>query len=127
MALSRKDIVATILVAAATLVTYAKLKGFDWPLLGSWRTTTLVLLTLGFGTCVFVGSNVVPTKDAWTLLSSTFGALAVILGIIGLSLGSKTACLALSAVIVVLWLISTTHHMLMTRAPGYTPHKKAQA
>ncbi len=112
MSLSWKDAVATVLVGAAAIVTYARVKGFDWPLLNSWRLGTLVLLVLGLGTCIMVGSGVTPTKDGWTIAATILGVLAFGLALVGLVAGSKIAFLLLAADIVALWLLSTIHHII---------------
>ena len=116
MSLSWKDAVATLVVGAAAVVTYARVKEFDWPLLTSWRMGSLVLLVLGLGTCIVVGSGVVPTKDGWTITATTLGVAAFIFGIIGMAINSKLAFLALAAGIIALWLLTTLHHLITTGA-----------
>jgi hypothetical protein len=114
MSLSWKDALATVLVGTAGVITYARFKGFDWPLLNSWRMGTLALLVIGLGTCIAVGSGVVPTKDIWTMSASALGIVAFGLAILGLALGSKILFFVLAADILLLWIVSTTHHVFTT-------------
>ena len=111
MSLTWKDAVATVLVGAAVILTYAKVKGFDWPLLSSWRMGTLALLVIGLGTCIIVGAGVVPTKDSWTITATVLGGTAAALAILGLIMDSKVVFMALAADIVALWLLATVHHV----------------
>jgi len=114
MSLSWKDGVATLLIAASGVIAYAKIKNFDWPLLASWRLPIIGILLLGFGTCIVVGSGVVPSKDGWTVTASVLGGLAFLLAIIGLIANSKLMFVMLFADMLALWAIATIHHMVMT-------------
>lgn len=109
MSLGWKDAAATLITAAAAVVTYARVKGYSWPLLGSWRMGTLALLVLGIGACA---AGAVPNKDAWTTVASVLGIAGMVIGLLGLIAGSKLAFLLLAADIVLLWAVSTMHHLL---------------
>lgn len=112
MSLTWKDALATLLVGLAGVITYAKVKGFNWPLLGSWRTSTVVLLALGLGTCIIVGSGFIAAKNGWTSLATILGVTAFIFAIIGMIVDSKLMFLALAADIFALWVITTFHHVI---------------
>lgn len=112
MTLTWKDAVATLLVVGVGIVTYARLKGFDWPLLGSWRAGVLVLFGLGIATCIVAGSGSVPDKNAWTVAGSVLGGVAFALIIAGLIANSKMVFLALALDILALWLLTTMHHII---------------
>ena len=114
MTLGWRDTAATVLTGGATLIAYAKVKGWDWPLLGSWRIATLILLVLGLGTCILVGAGGVPAKDSWNIVASVFGGLAFAIGIAGLVFNSQALLVALAVDIVALWTIATLHHLLTT-------------
>ena len=112
MSLSWKDAAATLLVGAAGVVAYAKIRGFSWPLLASWRVPIIILFTIGLATCILVGSGVIPDKNNWTILATVFGSIAALLLIAGLFIGSKVIFLALMADIVLLWIMATIHHFV---------------
>lgn len=116
MVLTYKDAVATLATTAVITISYAKLKGYDWPLLGSWRTATLVLLALGFMTCIFIGSNINSITGVWMNIAAALGVVAILLAFLGLVFDNKTFFILLSANIVALWVLTTIHHIVETGA-----------
>lgn len=112
MALGWRDGVATVLTGGAALIAYAKVKGWDWPLLGSWRIATLILLVLGLGTCIIVGSGGVPAKDGWNIAASVLGGLAFVIGIAGLIFNNQALFVVLAVDIIALWAVATLHHII---------------
>src|SRR5690349_5858428 len=105
MSLSWRDGVATLLMAAVAAVAFIKIKGYEWPLINSWRVGSLALLLIGIGTCIVVGSGVVPAKDAWTTVAMVFGIIAFVAALVGIIFGSKIAFFALAADLIVLWMV----------------------
>ena len=114
MSLGWKDAAATVLTAGAIVVTYAKVKGFDWPLLGSWRMASAVLLVIGLGTCILIGSDSIPAKNVWTTSASILGGLAFLLAVANLLFNNQVVFLTLASDIVILWAITTLHHLVAT-------------
>lgn len=114
MTLSWKDAVGTLATAGVAAITYARVKGYDWPLVNSWRTSTLALLALGLIGCIVIGSGGAPVKGAWTTAASVLGGAAFMLGIIGVISGSRLIFLLVAADIVLLWAMTTMHHLLAT-------------
>lgn len=112
MSLSWKDAVATMLTGGVGVVMYAKLKGFDWPLLGSWRVAALIVFALGMVTCIAVSGDAISVKNGWTILASVLGGLAFALLIIGLFMNTKLIFIILCVDIFILWVASTLHHAL---------------
>jgi hypothetical protein len=112
MSLSWKDGVGTLLVGLAGIISYARIKGFDWPILNSWRLGTLALFIVGIASCIVIGSGTVPEKNAWTITASVLGGVAGGLVLIGLITGSKWAFLALATDILLLWLLTTLDHLI---------------
>lgn len=117
MSLTWKDTVATALTAGVALIAYAKLMGWEVPLIGNWRLATLAIFILGMGTCIVIGSGGgTPESNVWTITAGVLGALALLLLIVGLVIDSKVAFILLAGDIVVLWAVSTLHHMLTSAA-----------
>ena len=112
MSLTYKDAVATVITAGVVVLSYAKLKEYDWPLLGSWRLATLALLILGLGTCIFVGSNITAIKGGWMNAGAAVGGLAMALAILGLIFNNKIMFILLSVSIIALWALTTIHHIV---------------
>lgn len=112
MTLTRKDTLATVLVGVAAIIAYARLQNFDWALLGSWRVGSVALLALGLGTCIAASTGDKPTKNTWTLLASVIGVVALVAALVGIIFGSKLAFIGLFAGIVMLWALTTIHHLV---------------
>ncbi|HET8671399.1 MAG TPA: hypothetical protein VFM05_12465 [Candidatus Saccharimonadales bacterium] len=112
MSIGWKDAMATLFTASAVVVAYAKLKGFDWPLLGSYRTASVVVMVLGLGACIAASWSGTPLKDNWTVLASILGVFAFGLGLINLMANNQLVFVALALDIVALWAITTLHHLV---------------
>jgi hypothetical protein len=113
MSLTWKDAVATLLSGGAGIILYGKLKGYNWPLLSSWRLATLALLVIGLGACIIIGSGAVPAKNGWTTTASILGGLAFFLILTGLITGNKLFFFAVGLDIIALWAITTMHHVFI--------------
>jgi hypothetical protein len=112
MSLTWKDAVATVLVGSVAAITFAQVKGYDWPIMGNWRVASLAALVIGLGACIVVESGATPTKNAWTSTATVLGSSSVILALAGIIFGSKVAFYVLVADIVALWLVASTHHVI---------------
>lgn len=112
MSIGWKDAIATILTAGAAVITYAKLNGFNWPLLSSYRTASVVLMVFGIGACIAATWSNTPLKDNWTTLASTLGVFALGLGLVNLIANSQILFVALAVDIIALWAIATFHHFI---------------
>ena len=107
MALTRKDLAATVLTALAVLAFAATHEGWNvWLIGGSHRWATGAIVVLGAFTCG-LGS---PGKDAATKLLAVFGIVAGALAVLALATGSLTALSLLTADIVLLWAASLVRH-----------------
>jgi hypothetical protein len=118
MSLSWKDVVATFIVAGVAVIAYAILNDFNWTFLSSYRWGSLLVLFLGFATCIVVGSGVEPSKSSWTITASVLGVIAILAATIGIILDSRYAFIILVIDILVLWFLATIHHMVSTVAAG---------
>ncbi len=111
MGITWRDGIATVLVGASGVITYARVKGFSWPLLGSWRLASAVLLVIGFATCIVIGSGVTPVKSAWTIMGGTLGVAAFIVGLLAIITNKELFFLSLAGLVVSLWMLATIHHL----------------
>ena len=127
MRFSRRDLVATGLVAAAGL-TYA-LWAIDStvPGLHGTRASGTVVLVLGF---LASASAVVPTFDrllrgnrVYLVGTALVGLVALAGGMAMLVAASRTGLAVLMAAMAVLWLVATVHHMMLTAAPTAPWHR----
>jgi hypothetical protein len=107
MALTRKDLGATVLTALAVLTFAATHQGWNvWLVGGSHRWAAGAILVLGAFTCG-LGS---PGKDAATKVLAVLGIAAGALAVLALATGSLTALSLLMVVIVLLWAASMVRH-----------------
>ena len=120
MSLTYKDLIATTGVAAAMVVTYATLKGYNWPLVSSYKSATLAVLVLGIGVCILVGSNIDsltgttynPFAGGWMVAVTILGSVSLLLAIINAVANNKTLFVIFSGTVLGLWLLTTTHHLV---------------
>lgn len=116
-----KDGVATTLMAAAVLATLAVTQGWEWPLLGNVSAGMGVLFGVGAVGCALglstLGSQ--PGKGQLARLSALLGlgALAILIT----APRTDEWLVALAAVIVVLWAVSTARHFLVSAGRGPVP------
>jgi hypothetical protein len=107
MALTRKDLVATLLTAIVVLVFFATHGGWNIWLVGdSHRWAAGAIMLLGSMTCG-LGS---PRKGRMTKVLATLGIAALVLAMLAIATGSLTPLSLLVVDIVVLWAVSTFRH-----------------
>ncbi len=107
MALTRKDLTATLLTALVVLVFFATHEGWNVWLVGdSHRWAAGAIMLLGSMTCG-LGS---PSKGRITKVLASLGAAALVLAVLALATGSLTPLSLLVVDVVVLWAISTFRH-----------------
>lgn len=123
MNLPRKDIMATCLVAAAVVV-YLLWAAGALPGITDARVIGVVVLVLGF---VASASAVVPGfadllhgNKIYVVATSVIGLVAAVAGVALLVTGSSADLALVMVAMVVLWLIATVHHALLTRTPSPT-------
>lgn len=124
MSLSKRDAVATGLVAAAAVLYIVWAVGL-LPAAMSTRVTGAVILVLGF---LASASAVVPSFDQllhgnkWYLAAtSLIGLVAAVAGVMMLVNASGPALGIVMAGMVVLWVLSTIHHGLLAKAHSAPP------
>jgi len=136
MRFSIRDGVATVLVAAATVVYALWATGAA---LGGWsaRETAAVVFALGFVTCVTdqkqmavvygAAPGIRRPPTAYAVLASLLGAAALAAGITAMITASTAMLAALTAAMVGLWAVATARHALTsaTSQPAERPAKTA--
>jgi hypothetical protein len=110
-----KDIITTILVGGIAWVNYMMIKGVNLPILTNQRWGILLLGIVGIIMCALgsppavVGSS---ESAPWMTAAGVLGVISLILIVVGLITGNRTIFVLLSGTILLLWLVSTTRHML---------------
>jgi len=109
MALTWKDLIATVLAAGVLALAYVKFQGWQ-----SWATAPrlgiVALALIGIGMCTL--SSPAAGMGGWNVFLSGLGVVALLIIVAGLILGQPWLYYALAGDIVVLWLLSTTRHFV---------------
>lgn len=135
MGLTHRDAVTAVLAAAAVLVLLAVILGWDWPLVAGYRPGSVALWVLGVAMCPLTWTGVraafgdysaraalqtgLGLNRTYHTLMSALGFVATALLVWGVVAPGPAAFVALAAVVIGLWLISTAHHLIapITRTP----------
>jgi di/tripeptidase len=119
MNLSRKDIIATGLVAVAGVLYLLWATGSSPPVLDATRATGVVILALGFAasaTAVVPGfGQLLHGNKTYMTLTSLIGLVATTGGVMMLVAESEAGLAVVMAAMIVLWMIATIHHGLLAR------------
>lgn len=120
MRLTWRDGATTLLLGAVVVIAFATTQAWDWPLLGSYRSASIVLFGVGMAMCILGGSAESMTgagRSASAMLATTLGVLALALFIVTLITGSEAWFVALAVDIAVLWAVSTLRHVFLSHRP----------
>lgn len=116
MRLSNRDVVATLLVAAAGLVYMLWVVGSAPFSMSSVRAIGIVVLALGF---LASATAVVPTfsqllhgNKAYLAVTSTLGVIAAVAGVQMLVTASEVSLAVVMVAMITMWLLATAHHRL---------------
>ena len=123
--LPKKDVIATALVAVAAVVYLLWQADAALPGTDGTRATGLAVLALGFvasATAVVPGfDQLVHGNKVYLAGTSLLGVVAFVAGLVMLASNSEAALTLLIAVMVLLWAVSTTHHVLLAHAEAPEP------
>jgi ABC-type Na+ efflux pump permease subunit len=111
-ALTWRDVVTTGLAVFGAFVVLAVERGWDWPLLGSYRSSSLVLGAMGIAMCAVGGSTTkdMSFSDPFIQTASVLGFAALVFIVTGLVSPTRAVFLALAVTTLALWLIATIRH-----------------
>ncbi len=119
MQLSIRDVIATVLVAAAGALYVLRAVGSAVPGMSSARATGVAVLALGFAASA---SAVVPAfgqlihgNKTYLVITSLLGLAAAAAAVQMLITASGTGLTVMMTAMAVLWLIATIHHGLLAR------------
>jgi FtsH-binding integral membrane protein len=118
MALTRKDLAATVVVALVVLVYVANIQ--DWWYLGGNRWATVTMSVIGTVGCALGARPNEKARRAPIVLLGALGVASVVLTVIALVTADQWALLALTIVLVALWAGATLRH-------AATPHRPVLA
>jgi hypothetical protein len=119
MRLSWRDAAAAVPVAACVGLYLAHRADVDLPVLSGPRVVAAVVLVLGVTACA-VGGGIAPAevpqpREPWLRALGLHGVAAFVIAVIALITGSWGVVAALVALLVLMWLATTLHRLLVPR------------
>lgn len=127
MALTRKDIGATVFTAAAVGVYIAHVQGADVTLISPVRGAAGVVLLLGVFGCAFSDASALSqakTAGGYRALMATLASITGIAAVLAIILGNAVLLAILVYGTALLWLTATLRHVSTTtpaKPPDVTP------
>jgi hypothetical protein len=125
MSLPKKDLIATALVAVAVVLYVLWALEGTLPGMSDTRVTAASILVLGFAASAIA---VVPGFDqlvrgnkAYLATTSILGVVALVAGVQVMMTSSGVALSVVVATMIVLWAISTRHHLVLAREAQVPP------
>ena len=114
MALTVKDLYATLFVAAGILLAVSVVEGWGWPMMNGVRMGIVALLLFGSFACTASGWATPNVKFTGPFMIGAIlvGAVTLIAAVIGLFTDTMVFLEIVMAGLVVLWLITTVDRML---------------
>lgn len=114
MALTRKDLYATLLVAAGVLLGLSVVEGWGWPLMNGVRMGIIALLLFGSFACAASGWSTPDVKftGPFMIAAILVGAVTLLAAVIGLFTNTMDFLEIVMAGLVLLWLITTADRVL---------------
>jgi hypothetical protein len=117
MKLTWHDAAATVPVAAAVGAYAANRTGAGLPLLSSPRAVATAVFVLGVAACALGGGIATggepPRHSPWTMVLWLHGPAALLIAVLVWVTDSSAVLDSLVVLLVLMWLIARTHHVLM--------------
>jgi len=120
MRLGWRDAAAAVAVAASVGLYLAHRAGTDLPVLSGPRVVAAAVFVLGVTACA-VGGGISPAqvpqpREPWLRALGLHGAAAFFIFVVALITGSWGVVAALVALLVLMWLVTTLHRLLVAPA-----------
>lgn len=108
MNLTRKDVVATLVVAAGVALGLSVLMGWGWPLMNGVRAGIIALGITGIAACSVSGwASAEPSfTNPFIVLAAVLGVVALGAGLVGLFAGTAPYLVTMVVAIALLWLVT---------------------
>lgn len=109
MKLSWRDVATTALFVLGVAVVFAKIYGFSWVILDSWRSAVAVMAVIGLAMVAINGFDL--ANRSWRNMTEIgIGVLAGIMAVIGLIVASPFIFYSVAVLLGVGWVISIVSH-----------------
>jgi hypothetical protein len=116
MSLTRRDVYATVVVAAGVALALSVLLGWSWPLMNGVRAGIIALGITGVVACSVSGwaADCPSFKNPFIVAGVIMGVIALGAGLAGLFAGTTPYLVVMLAAIALLWLITVLHRLFAT-------------
>jgi hypothetical protein len=113
MGLTRKDVYATVFVAAGLLLALSVTQGWDWPLMNGVRAGIIALGVTGLVACSVSGwaADKLSFTNPFMVMGVLLGVIAFGAAVIGLFAGTVIYLAVTMAAIALLWLVTVVHRV----------------
>ncbi len=113
MALTRKDLYATVFVAAGLLLALSVTQSWGWPLMSGVRMGILALGLTGMVACSASGwaTDKVCFTSPFTIIGIVVGVIALGAAVIGLFANTMPYLVVMMAAIALLWAVTVVHRL----------------
>lgn len=118
MGLTRKDVYATVFVAAGVLLALSVIQGWDWPLMNGVRIGIIALGVTGLAACAVSGwaTDKVCFTNPLTIIGIVLGVIALGVGVVGLFVNTMPYLVAMMAAVALLWAVTVVHRLFASTA-----------
>lgn len=113
MGLTRKDLYATVAVAAGLLLALSVTQGWDWPLMNGVRMGIIALGITGLVACSVSGwaTDKVSFSNPFTVIGGLLGVIALGSAVVGLFANTMPYLVVTMAAVALLWLVTVVHRV----------------
>lgn len=114
-----RDVLATVVTLIGVVVGFSVTQGWNWPIVGNSVAYGIVAAgVISIVACVASGwmnrlGDSTVYRDPWMITAMLLGTATFVVGVTGLFVGATLYLYMVLAGIVLLWLVSTAHHLLV--------------
>jgi hypothetical protein len=111
-----KDVWATLVTAIGLTLALSVVQDWNWPFLSSPRSGITALGVIGLAVCGTSGwaASEFSIKDPFMLVAIVTGIVLLVAGVIGLFVNTLPYLVVMMGATVLLWLIATTRHLIVS-------------
>lgn len=119
-----RDLIATLVTACGLALALSVTQGWGWPILGDsvqWGVVSLGLVSLvACGSSGWADEETIKSwyKDPFIVAAGIVGTATLVIGVIAFFTGSVAWLVGMMVATVLVWLISTVHHVVQSVPSG---------
>jgi hypothetical protein len=114
-----RDGISTLLAAVVLLLAFAVVRGWNWPLLGGYRSGMIALAVVGLVMSgIGTAAREVRWSDPFMATEGILGAVAVVLFVVGIIAATQGWLVAFTVSLMVVWFVAVTRHVVEHEPAG---------